>query len=183
MERLLSAVSDIPTFITSIVLALSAAGAGLGWMRSHELRRIAEKQAEANVDIAQEQVKAVGVAVESRAFKLYEDSAEALRASNRAAQEANHYSEEMRSENARLREEQARMHTELDACVAARSLGAANIATLTGGQAELRRENLQMHAEIDVLRRQLVATASASEAKGRDDERANPTGPPIKETP
>lgn len=39
-----------------------------------------------------------------------------------------------------------------------------------------------VHHEMNSMKDQLVAaTALASEAKGRDDERANPTGPPIKE--
>lgn len=157
---------DIAAVIVGLAGSALSAVMGLGWLRSRDQVRLAELRVEeARAQVAGEQIRN-----ESAAFKLYEDAAAALQATNKASQEANHYSDEMRAENRRLRELQAQMRTDLDGCVAARAIGAETTARMTQQLAETRAaiqvDKLAMHAEIAELRRQLEAAQPGATTGG-----------------
>ena len=153
---------DVPTLIASFVGVLTTLGAGLGWLRSHELRRIGEAQAAANVEVTRLQSAAEIVRLEASSFDLYRDAVAALQVANKATEEANHFSNEIRAECARLREAQAVMRGQLEECIAARALGSANVARLTQTQVEAKAEAVALRAELVELRRQLQLGSPAA---------------------
>lgn len=147
-----------PEVIATIILGLTSLGGGLGWLRSWELRKIGEKQAEANVESTRVTTAEAQVRTEVQALTLYKDTLVALEASNRATLEANHYSDEMRAECANLREAQSKMRTQLEECIAARATGAANVARLTQQQVESKGEIAALRAELAALTSQVNGT-------------------------